>query len=314
MSSALRTFMPYIPYIAGLAAAAIAYIAFEWLLHRIRVRGTAEVLERFAAGGEEEILVAAIGSDLYKVRLAFSRYGMNVADREGLALWAARILFAILLTLFIWWAGFPPLTLIAGPALAWLLVGSLVEGAWTKMRREIENEIPTFLSRMSGTVQAEPNVLIALEDVTETLIPEGPLRSWMRRFLSRLSAEGRPAARPMLEEAEAISPSLGLAIFEVLRLWETGGEGYARAFARAAENLMGILDGRVQAYAKAAGAKSAIRVVLGALILVSIFMLRNPEMAATIRNPLIQIAYLVIAVWVAIGWYQINSMIEEAVQ
>jgi hypothetical protein len=97
-------------------------------------------------------------------------------------------------------------------------------------------------------------------------------------------------------------------------LWETGGEGYARAFARAAENLMGILDGRVQAYAKAAGAKSAIRVVLGALILVSVFMMRNPEMALTIRSPLIQIVYLFIAVWVAIGWHQINSMIEEAVQ
>ena len=231
-----------------------------------------------------------------------------------MALWLARILFAVVLTLLICWAGFPPLTLIAGPAIAWFVVGSLVEGAWTKMRREIEDEVPVFLSRMSGTVQAEPNVLRALEEVAETLNPEGPLRAWLRRLLARLSAEGRPAFRPMLEEAESISPSLGLAIFEVLRLWETGGEGYARAFARAAENLMGILDGRVQAYAKAAGAKSAIRVVLGALVLVSVFMLRNPEMGSSMRHPLIQIAYLVIAVWVAIGWHQINSMIEEAVQ
>lgn len=314
MMEALRPYIQYIPFVAGLAAAVIVYLALDWLLHRLRVRGTTEVLERFVQEREEEKFVAAIGSDRYKIRLAFTRFGMDVSEREELALWLARILFAVLLTLLIWWAGFPPLTLVAGPAIAWFLVSSLVEGTWTKMRREIENEVPTFLSRMSGTVQAEPNVLLALEDVAETLNPEGPLRSWLRRLLSRLSAEGRPAFRPMLEEAESISPSLGLAIFEVLRLWETGGEGYARAFARAAENLMGILDGRVQAYAKAAGAKSAIRVVLGALILVSVFMMRNPEMALTIRSPLIQIVYLFIAVWVAIGWHQINSMIEEAVQ
>jgi len=304
---------PYLPYVAGVAAAVVAYFIFEWFLRRIRLRGTTDLIERFVTGEQEDETFAAIGSDLYNVRLAFKRYGLNVSEREELALWLARILVAIVLTMAIWWAGFPPLTLIAGPAIAWFLVGSFVESTWTKMRRAIESETPTFLSRMSGTVQAEPNVLRALEDVTETLNPEGPLKAWLGHVLSRLSTEGRPAFRSVLEEAEAISPSLGLAIFEILRLWETGGEGYSKAFARAADNLMGILDGRVQAYAKAAGAKSAIRVVLGALILVSVFMLRNPDFAASMRTPFVQIAYLLIAAWVAFGWYQINGMIEEAV-
>jgi hypothetical protein len=32
------------------------------------------------------------------------------------------------------------------------------------------------------------------------------------------------------------------------------------------------------------------------------------------RTPLVQIVYLAIAGWVAFGWYQVNSIIEEAVE
>jgi predicted phage tail protein len=201
----------------------------------------------------------------------------------------------------------------AGPVLAWFFVQGAVSGAWSAMRREVEMEVPTFLLRMSGTAQVQPNVQRALEEVEPTLNPNGSLRKWIHRFAARLQAGGRPALKEMLDEAEAISPSLGLAVFEIGRLWEAGGAGYPRALAQAAENLGFILDGRAQADAKAAGAKRAMLVVLGALLIVTGVMMRNPTISASIRSPVIQVMYLLIAVWVAIGWAQVNSMIEEAV-
>ncbi len=311
MLDVLDPIMPYVPYIAGLAAATTVYIILEWMMRRLHFRLGRDRVARFVEVEGEIESEVAIGSKESRIRLASQRVGLDVVGREQQALLIAKLLLGMILALIILWLGFPPMTMVMGWVIAWFTVDSYVDGTWIKMRHEIENEIPTFLSRMSGTVQAEPNVLLALEEVTNTLRPGGPLQVWMRRFTSRISTGGRPAFRPLLEEAESISPALGLTVFEIGRLWETGGEGYARAFARASENLMNILDGRVQAYAKAEGAKSAIRVVLGALVLVAVFMLRNPSLAQSMRSPLVQILYLVIALWVMVGWGQVNSMIEE---
>ena len=300
------------PLLAAGALGVLAFVGVRALLSALQVRGAAGRLSRLAGESAAPADEVEIGSQAYQVRLAFARFGVDAAGRESGVLWAMRILLGAALVLLIGLLGYPPLTWLAGPIIAWFVVAGMVSGAWMGMRRQIEQEVPTFLLRMSGTVQAEANALSALEEVGATLTPAGPLQAWVRRFAARLQSGGRPAMQGMLEEAEAISPSLGLAVFEISRLWETGGTGYPQALAQAAENLGGILDGRAQAEAKAAGAKRAILVVLGALVFVTAMLLHNPTLGASVRSPLVQLAYLIIAVWVAIGWAQVNAMIEEA--
>ncbi len=43
-------------------------------------------------------------------------------------------------------------------------------------------------------------------------------------------------------------------------------------------------------------------------------MIRNPAISASIRTPLVQLTYLAVAVWVAVGWNMVNGMIEEVVR
>jgi len=305
---------PYLPIIIGLSAAIVFYLSFVWLLSIARTRDTGDRLARFTGVEEDTGPEAEVGSEVYKLRLAFAQRGINVAGQEEIALWGARVLLAGACALVIWWMGFPPLTIAIGPVIAWMVINGYVEGAWNQMRRGIEREIPNFLSRMGSTVQAEPNVLNALESVALSLEAGGPLQGWLRRFVARLQTAGKPALRTMLEEAEAISPSLGLAIYEIGSLWETGGEGYVQAFSRAAENLEDILEAGDTAEAKGAGARGAVRVMLIALIGVTAVMMRNPRMAASMHSPTVQIAYMATAVLVVFGWFQINSMIEEVTQ
>ena len=66
----------------------------------------------------------------------------------------------------------------------------------------------------------------------------------MQRFIGRCQAggitgDGRNAAR-----GAGISPSLGIAVFEIGRLWETGGPGYVKAFDMAADNIGDALKAR----------------------------------------------------------------------
>jgi Flp pilus assembly protein TadB len=303
------------PVAGAIALGVLAYLLSTALSNTMRVRGARERVANFTgmqeASYREEVQV---GSEEHKIRLACARFGLDVAGREMPVLWGIRLAGALILALLIWWIGFPLLAVPAGAVVGWMLAGGIVESAWNRMRRELEDEIPTFLSRLASTVQADPNVLQAVEEVGETLRGQGPLHVWIRRLVARVRAGGRPALLGMLAEAESISPSLGLAVFEVARLWETGGSGYVEAFAHAANNLGEILESRARAEAKAAGMKSAIRVVLGSLVLVVAVLLRNPTISASIRSPAVQVAYLAIALWVALGWKVVDGMIEEAVR
>ena len=305
---------PYLPIVIGMSAAAVFYMATVRLLSLARKRDTGDRLARFVGVDEDAGPEAEVGSEAHKLRLAFSQLGINVTGMENSALWGARILLAFVCAFAIRWMGFPNLTIAVGPVIAWMVVNGYIEGAWAKMRRGIEKEIPNFLSRMGSTVQAEPNVLNALESVALSLEADGPLREWIRRFVARLQTAGKPALKPMLDEAEAISPSLGLAVYEIGSLWVTGGEGYVQAFSKAAENLEDILEASDTAEAKGAGARGAVRVMLMALVGVTLVMMRNPRMAASMSSPMVQIAYMAIALLVVFGWFQINNMIEEVTQ
>lgn len=305
----------FAPLAGAISLGALAYLLSTALSSRLRVRDARERVANFtgmqeAAYGEE----VQVGSEAYKIRLACARFGLDVAGREVAVLWGIRLSGALVLALVIWWIGFPLLAIPAGAVVGWMLAGGLVDAAWARMRRDLEDEIPTFLSRLASTVQADPNVLQAVEEVGETLRGQGPLHTWIRRLVARVRAGGRPALHGLTAEAETISPSLGLAVFEVARLWETGGSGYVEAFTHAAHNLGEILESRARAEAKGAGMKSAIRVVLGSLVLVIAVLLRNPTVSASVRSPAVQLAYLAIALWVALGWKIVDGMIEEAVR
>ncbi len=117
----------------------------------------------------------------------------------------------------------------------------------------------------------------------------------------------------MLKEAQAISPSLGIAIFEIGRLWETGGPGYVKAFNMAAENIGDALKARSLAHAKGDGAKGSIRMIVLALVGVMVFLFRTPQFAASLQDTTIQIVFAFMLGWMFFGWSVIDSIIESAI-
>ena len=116
-------------------------------------------------------------SQEYKLRLAFSKYRINVAGFEKTAMYAAYgitggALFIILMVL-----GFSALTSVIGFAGGFILINGLVAGAWSDVRTQVESEIPSFLVGFTSTVQVTQDVLIAVEEETRTL------KEWDNAFL-----------------------------------------------------------------------------------------------------------------------------------
>jgi hypothetical protein len=229
------------------------------------------------------------------------------------ALWLARLGVGVAIALLMIIAGAPVLMIPASFVAAWFIVESQMNGTWVKLSHGIEKDIPIFLSRLASTIQIESNVLEALNEVTETLDAKSPLREWMLRFIARCQSGGQQALGEMLVEAQAISTSLGIAVFEIGRLWETGGQGYAKAFTIAADNIGDALKARGMAHAKGDGAKGSIRMIVFALLAVMLFLFRTPQFAASMKDFTIQVVFAFILGWMFFGWSMIDSIIENAV-
>ncbi|MBN1438459.1 MAG: hypothetical protein JW929_03535 [Anaerolineales bacterium] len=297
------------PWIAGAALAFGTYFLIR-LLAQIKKPGGR--LTQFGGAAEEKAAVD-VGSQNHKTRLVFASFGLDVSGAEPAAEWLAYLGMGTAFGLVLLIVGAPLLMVPAGFVASFFLVKSLMNGAWVKLTHGIEKDIPIFLSRLASTVQIESNVLEALDEVTETLDAKSPLREWMLRLIARCQAGGLQAMAELLVEAQVISPSLGIAVFEIGRLWETGGPGYVKAFTMAAENIGDALKARGMAHAKGEGAKGSIKTIVGALIVVMVFLFRTPQFAVAMHDPSTQILYAFIIGWMFFGWMMIDSMIEGAI-
>jgi hypothetical protein len=297
------------PYIAGVALAFGTYFLVRLLMQLRRPGGR---LTQFA-GAAEEKAAADTGSRNHKIRLVFLSFGLDVSGNETMALALAVLGAGTILALILLIVGAPLLMIPAGYVAAWFLVDSQLNTVWVKLVHGIEREIPIFLSRLASTVQIESNVLEAINEVAETLEPKGQLKEWMQRFIGRCQAGGLQALGEMLLEAQAISTSLGITVFEIGRLWETGGPGYVKAFNMAAENIGDALKARALAHSKGDGAKGSIRMIVLALAAVMIFMFATPAFAKSMQDPSTQMLYAFILGWMFFGWSMIDSIIEGAI-
>ena len=175
----------------------------------------------------------------------------------------------------------------------------------------MEAELPTLLTRLASVLQVNENLFQALNDVVESLTPNGPLQRWMRRFLRHVQQRGQGAFKHALAEAEVISPSLYLVVKEIERMWATGGTGYTQAFQMSAENLSAVLDSRAEAQAIAAGAWGTVRVILLSLGAAFFMVLHQPQGAAMLRTPTMQVGLFLLVLWGLVGYWYIQGQIAE---
>ncbi len=304
----------YLPQILmAISLAAFAYYALEAVAKQ-RGRAAKTLADYYQPLTPQEERPIRTGSFEHKVRLAALQYRLNVVGKESLYYYGAIVAIALVVWAALVFLGVPAVLYLLAPVLGWVVVSGQVNGAWQKMRLALEKELPTFLLRMSATIQATPNVPEAIADVTASLDPAGPLQAWMKRLLATIQTGGRRGLEEMQDEAAAISPSLMMAVMEIERLWETGGSGYVEAFRLASDNLASILEGRAMAAAKADGAWGTVRVILLALGGSLVVAMSSSAGGGLFNTPAVQFGLLLALAWAALGWNVIGEMIREVME
>ena len=285
-----------ITLLALAAGATVAVTARQIALAPRTGQALAAYREPAAAGKVEPDINSALGL----VKPAYSRYVYIGVVLGG---------FAILLVL-----GMPVVPAVGGAALAYILADEFLCGKTHKARLAIEQELPTFVSRLGGMLLVTSSPRVAVEEVTATLLPGKPLRTWMERLLAGWSSQGEPFLENAHLEGNAISPLLGLTVYQIRRLAETGGAGFTKAFATTAEELSAILEARAVAGSKAEGARQAVLTMLAIMAVILGIILSSPVIRSGYADPTAQtIAAAALGV-MAFGYTQLNGMIADALE
>ena len=296
----------------ALCAAVVVHTLSRWLLNR--PPAYARALQDFTLDpSANQASEVPLGSTAYKLRLAFASFGLEVSGREKFYQYLAMATLAVILAVISALLALPPLFWLGSPVVSCFVVNNLVNGKWDQLCREMEKELPSYLMNLASVIQLNPNPVQALEDASLSLDPQGKLKPWIGRLAKKLQANGRQGLEDMQQEALAISPSLLLMLVEIGRLWETGGPGFAGSFQLVSENLSGIHEGRMKAFARAAGAWSTIRLIVLALGGAILMAFSSPGSRSLFHTPLVQIALLAAIAWAAFGFSYISDLIRETV-
>jgi hypothetical protein len=249
---------------------------------------------------------------LNKEAIILSSLGLPYRPHLLLALRILAGVFPAILLLFL---GYPVVLALGGGVLGAILAGTWLQGRWRKFCNQVEQELPTFTSRLSGTLLVTASPVAALEDVVSGLAADAPLRLWMEVFLQGIRQPGRLRfITRAQQEASVVTVSLSLVVFEIGRLLETGGSGFTQAFTSTAAPLTSILRARAVARSKAESARSSVLTMIAIMGVIVLLMLSNEQNRIAYRDPLVQVISLVCLGAMAVGYVVLNNMIDEALE
>jgi len=291
--------------LAGLFVATLV----RWLLDAVRPapeRGLASYFSTATEQSAEDELVA-----ISKEGVILSSLSLPPDPRwlTGITVAAAVVPGLIVLI-----AGWPLIIALGAGGLGYMLVSAWLEGRWRNFQVRVEEDLPTFVAQLAGVLQITDSASVALTEVVKSMPQKTPLRLWMERFTTGVQLHGPVYAERVREKAAAISPSLGLTVFFIGRLSETGGGQFAETFTTIADSLGAILEARAVASSKAAAAKQNVHMMIAILAFIAILLFRSPEIRQGFSIPQVQIIAAASLIAMVFGYSYMSSMIDEALE
>jgi hypothetical protein len=306
-----------VPILGALALAWAGYLLGRQYLPEFKFKlGSKSRLDNFlddrAAKGTARSSVQ-IGSWEHKVRIAFTSLKIDAAGSEEYYMTLATVVVGAGFMIMLMLIGLPFITSLAGLLAGRVFLDGWVTRSWNKVRADMESELPSLLLRLSSILQTTPNVPSALETVSTTLKRNGPLRTWAMETAARMHSEGYGVMDDVREHAAGISTSLAIAAELIGRVWTTGGEGYAKAFGAAADNLESVLDARVEARSKGTGAQGTVNILTVMTFGMIAFMMKSDAMADAVSLLIVQVLYAGISLLIVYGHRQVSELIDSVV-
>jgi hypothetical protein len=284
--------------LAGLAAGATVAVAVRRMSF---APAPAKALEAYQLGGEavQSPDDANINIRLGLLKPGYARLAQGLTFAPGLVL-------ALL--------GYPLILAVGLSGLAFILTDEYLKGKPRRVRAQIEEELPPFLSRLSGSLAVTDAVRRALDDALRSLPETSPLAIWLDHMLRGMGREGAAFYHKARSEAVQVSPMLAIVVYQLSRLSETGGSGFSDAFTILAEELGARQEARAIAGAKAGAARQAVLMMLGIMAGIMVLILGSPSMRHSFSQPIAQLTAIICFAVMGFGYVYLNGMIADALE
>lgn len=287
---------------SALMAVFLAQMAQRFSLATLLGGGPARALARYSAVAPVKTVQSA--EDVYEaIGMTPPKHALAMQAGAGLA--TVAVLYGM---------GYPwPLGVGAG-ALAALLLRSFLNQQRTKARVRVEQELPGFMSEVAGQLMVTSSARMAIEEVIRGMRAESPLRAWMEYVLAGYNREGVKFLEQARQEAVAITPQMGVVMYGIQRLAETGGGDFTEAFMTMADRLSAILEARAVAGSKAESARTAVLMLIEIMAFVMVTIFNAETIRQGFSYPVVQVASIICVGLMGFGYAFMSGMIDEAME
>ena len=209
-------------------------------------------------------------------------------------------------------AGMPPLLVLVFAAVGAYLPDYLVTQKLEARKRSIDNEIPEVYSRIASLMSTQPNVanifLLTSEQLRVTN-PNSLLAAELERTAKEIRSRGAVEALEALEK-RAETPMLADLAF-TMKLHAISGGMFSRAIVAAADRARMVIKEYNKARAKTGQVKGLIIMLPTLLTLVFVVSMKDPGFRATYYSLQGQILLAISVVFMGIGYFFVQKMIED---
>ena len=179
---------------------------------------------------------------------------------------------------------------------------------------EIDRQLPVAVGRITAGLLTGASLPEILQKTAKSLAEEGPnpLTPELLLTAAELRSKDRQEA---FRDLAARSPSTSLAnlAFLLEGYSEVGGAKYTEALLQISNRIQQILVARGRAVAKAGDVLLSARIIPLVLLVVFVFLTRDPLIRASLLAVPVQIAISAGIGLMGIGYLLINSIVSEAV-
>lgn len=229
------------------------------------------------------------------------------------ALAGIRLALSVGLAVLVFAFGLPPLLSAAGAAAGWYGPIFFLKGRARARMMKVEEDLPSALTVIAGSCALEESIPDLLLDAAKDLEAQGRrgvLSELLRKAALMARGQGEEKALAWLEQA---APSFSLANTALmLRIYALKGGEFAQVMEESAGILRNIVVGRARARAKAAGALTTARLLIGLVVFVALLGLRGDQTMRQFYSSLLgQAALVLLAGMMAAGYFAIKKKAEE---
>ncbi len=181
---------------------------------------------------------------------------------------------------------------------------------WNAYIRQLETQLPMFLTQVSSNLATSGNFLEALNQCASPDSDQAVDR-YFRQLLTKYQQNGPEFLGTAIRQAQHFSRPLVTTLYLLQRTEQTGGSDYLDSLRDASRHMMELQDSRVELLVQGSRGRSILMFLLVILSAIIFGMIQfNPSFNESYQNPGIMMVGIALAGFMIFGYFLMERIVD----